>query len=78
MGARAEIAFSPRLLGASEAAAYLGVSASTLRSLSIPRRILGGRRLFDRIDLDRYASDLPYEGEASEVDECDRHFGLTG
>lgn len=79
MGARAEITFAPRLLGAAEAAAYLGVSASTLRNLAIPRRILGGRRLFDRLDLDRYASDLPYDGQpedTDEVDECDRHFGL--
>lgn len=79
MGARAEIAFTPRLLGAAEAAAYLGVSASTLRNLPIPRRVLGGRKLFDRLDLDRYASDLPYDGQpedTDEVEECDRHFGL--
>ncbi|MFE3837314.1 DNA-binding protein [Pseudogemmobacter sonorensis] len=81
MGARAELAFAPRLLGHAEAAAYLGVSPTTLRGLPIPRRVLGGRRLFDRLDLDRYASDLPYEGDsqaANEVDECDRHFGLKG
>lgn len=77
MPARAEINYAPRLLGLPEAAAYLGISATTLRGLAIPRRALGGRRLYDRIDLDAYASDLPYEGEASEVDECDRHFGLS-
>lgn len=75
---RAEISFAPRLLGAAEAASYLGVSATTLRGLPIPRRVLGGRKLFDRLDLDRYASDLPYEGEATEVDECDRLFGVAG
>lgn len=79
MTARAEISYAPRLLGAAEAAAYLGVSPTTLRGLPIPRRVLGGRRLFDRLDLDRYASDLPYEGahSASEVDECDRLFGVA-
>ncbi len=78
MTGRADISFAPRLLGAAEAAAYLGVSASTLRGLAIPRRVLGGRKLFDRLDLDRYASDLPYDGEGAtdEVDACDRHFGL--
>ena len=38
-----------------------------------------GRKLFDRLDLDRYASDLPYDGQpedTDEVEECDRHFGL--
>lgn len=81
MASRAEITFAPRLLGAAEAAAYLGVSTGTLRALPIPRRTLGARRLYDRIDLDRYASDLPYEGEAAdrdEVSECDRLFGLGG
>lgn len=59
-----------RLLGTPEAALYIGVSVTTLRSLPIPRKILGGRRLYDRIDLDAYASDLPYEGE-SEANTCD-------
>lgn len=75
MGARAEITFAPRLLGAAEAAAYLGVSASTLRGLPIPRRVLGGRRLFDRLDLDRYASDLPYDGDEPEENTCAGRFG---
>lgn len=70
-------AFVPRLLPAPQAAHYLGVSETTLRGLGLPRRHLGGKRLYDRLDLDRYASDLPYEGQAvDEVDECDRHFGL--
>lgn len=78
MAGRTDITYAPRLLGAADAAAYLGVSPTTLRALPIPRRVLGGRRLFDRLDLDRYASDLPYEGEGAgdEVDACDRHFGL--
>ncbi|MGP3699170.1 helix-turn-helix domain-containing protein [Rhodobacter sp. NSM] len=78
MTARPSIAFAPRLLGAAEAAAYLGISATTLRGLDLPRRILGGRRLYDRLDLDAFASALPVEGEQreSEVDLCDRHFGM--
>jgi hypothetical protein len=54
--------FAPRLMPAPEAAHYLGVSQSTLRNLSLPRRMLGGKRLYDRFDLDAYASELPIEG----------------
>jgi excisionase family DNA binding protein len=37
-----------------EAAAYLGVSASKLVSLGIPCVRIGRRRLFDKLDLDRF------------------------
>lgn len=73
---RHDPAFAPRLLPAPEAAHYLGVSESTLRGLGLPRRMLGAKRLFDRLDLDRYASDLPYEGQADEVAACDSLFGV--
>ncbi|MBN8294525.1 DNA-binding protein [Rhodobacter sp. NTK016B] len=80
MTARAGITFVPRLLPAPEAAAYLGVSASKLATLNIPRKELGAKRLYDRLDLDAYASELPYEGD-SQGDEdaaaCDRAFGIT-
>jgi hypothetical protein len=66
--------FPPRLLPAPVAAAYLGVSESTLRTLGIPRRMLRGKRLYDRLTLDAYASDLPVEGE-SEANTCDGLFG---
>ncbi|WP_306131096.1 DNA-binding protein [Roseovarius sp. MMSF_3350] len=56
--------FPPRLMPAPVAARYIGVSESTLRTLDIPRRELGSKRLYDRFDLDAYASDLPYEGGA--------------
>lgn len=73
---RALLPIQPRLLPEPEAAAYLGVSASTLRTLGIPRRILGGKRLYDRSDLDSYASNLPYEDEDDDgVAACDRAFG---
>lgn len=78
MGKHDAITYQPRLLPAAEAAAYLGVSVTTLRGLAIPRRVMGGLRLFDRLDLDRYASELPYEGEKSEVDACDSLFGVKG
>ena len=63
---KVDLTFAPRLLSANEAAAYIGVSASTLRALPIPRKVMGGRRLFDRLDLDAYANDLPYEGQGDD------------
>ena len=74
MTARASIAFTPRLLAAPDAASYLGVSASTLRGLPIQRRKLGAKRLYDRFDLDAYASDLPTEEMGNT---CDQLFGPT-
>lgn len=71
MGKHTALTYQPRLLGAPEAAAYLGISATKLYSLGIPRRILDGRKLFDRFDLDAFASDLPIEGEAGGVNTCD-------
>lgn len=76
MGKHAPITYQPRGLGAAEAAAYIGVSVTTLMGLGIPRRMLGDRRLFDRLDLDAYMSSLPYEGEVDEVGECDNLFGV--
>ncbi len=70
MTARASLTFAPRLLAAPEAATYLGVSATTLRTLPIQRRKLGSKRLYDRFDLDAYASDLPTEGQ--EENTCDQ------
>lgn len=75
MTARAQISYQPRLLAAPEAAAYLGISASTLRTLPIQRRILGSRKLYDRIDLDAYASELPIDGETKGPNTCDAVFG---
>ncbi len=66
--------FPPRLMPAPAAAHYLGVSVSTLRLLSIPRRSLGSKRVYDKSDLDAYADALPYDGPAKE-NSCDRIFG---
>ena len=66
----------PRLLGAADAARYLGISEGTLVKLGLPRRVLGARRLYDRRDLDDYADGLPVEGgESGEVSACDSIFG---
>ena len=64
--------FAPRLMPAPQAAHYLGVSASKLRDLPIRRRMLDGKRLYDRIDLDAYADTLPCEGEGANT--CDEVF----
>lgn len=69
--ARLDLTFAPRLLPSPQAAAYLGVSETTLRTLPIPRKVLGAKRLYDRLALDEYASSLPSEGEADEVNSCD-------
>lgn len=68
----------PRLMGEAAAAQYLGISQTNLRGLGLPRRELGGRRLYDRTDLDDYADSLPYEGErrrSRDRQECDEAFG---
>lgn len=71
--------FAPRLLPAPQAAHYLGVSPSKLATLSIPRRELGGKRVYDRNDLDAYADELPYEAveEESSCGEADEAWGLA-
>jgi len=67
-----DAAFTPALMGEGNAAFYIGVSASTLRGLSIPRRVLGRRRLYDRRDLDTFRDGLPYEGEGNgRANTCD-------
>jgi hypothetical protein len=46
------------LLGASDAAAYLGIGTTTLRALGVPTVRIGDRRLWKRADLDTYAAEL--------------------
>jgi excisionase family DNA binding protein len=48
-------------LGAHEAAAYLGIGATTLRALDLPTVRIGDRRLWRRDDLDAYLAGLPAE-----------------
>lgn len=67
-----DISFQPRLMSAPEAAAYLATSQTVLRSLPIPRKVQGARRVYDRLDLDAYAASLSYEGEVDEVQAWDK------
>lgn len=68
--------FPPRLMPAPVAAHYIGVSESTLRTLGLPRRQLGAKRVYDKADLDAYADSLPYDGqEESGCDAADQAFG---
>lgn len=48
----------PRLMAAPLAAAYIGLSENTLRAVGPKPREVGKRRLYDRIDLDRWADRL--------------------
>lgn len=70
-----ESALLPRLLTGPDAARYLGVSETTLRGLGLPRKVLGGKRLFDRFTLDEFASGLATEGETARCDSADNAFG---
>jgi len=77
---RCDLTFAPRLLASPRAAAYLGISETTLRGLGLPRRVLGAKRLYDRLTLDEYADSLPETGEQrdsleNDRAECDRLFG---
>lgn len=45
--------FPPRLMQANAAAHYLGVSASKLRTLGLPRKVDGANRLYELRNLDR-------------------------
>lgn len=73
--ARQDLTFAPRLMPTPQAAAYLGVSETTLRGLPIPRKQLGAKRLYDRLALDAFASELPTEHNEKE-NTCDAVFGV--
>lgn len=68
---------NPRLLTASAAAQYAGISINTLRKLEIPRRLVRSKPLYDMRDLDAYIDELPYEGEHKGTTKCDEVFGLS-
>lgn len=77
MTRHAALSFTPRLMAAPVAAAYLAISESTLRTLGLPRRVLGGKRLYDVATLDDYVSSLPFEGQEGEANSCDGKFGTA-
>ena len=67
--------FPPRLMPGPQAAHFLGVSESKLKSLTIPRRVLDGKRVYHINDLIAFADALGIEGEA-EGNPCDDIFGV--
>lgn len=69
----------PRLMDANLASAYLGLSATTLRAKGPAPREYGKRRLYDRIDLDRWADrlagqPLTAQEQQQEASEVERRF----
>ncbi|MEM1345620.1 MAG: DNA-binding protein [Pseudomonadota bacterium] len=66
-----------RLMGEADAAAYLGISPTTLRMQGFNRRKLGALRLYERGDLDQFADSLDFEShkeggpKEEENRECD-------
>ena len=58
MTTRAALPNWPRLMAVDLAAAYLGLSATTLREKGPAPKEHGKRRLYDRNDLDRWADRL--------------------
>lgn len=70
----AAASYPPRLMGEDEAARYLGISANALRAAGLPRRVIGRRRLYDVLSLDRYADSLPTDRDEPEENSCDQAF----
>lgn len=72
------IAYQPRLLPALEAARFLGISETLFRGLGIRSVRIGRKRLWDRLDLEAYASDLHADddGGGEDQSECDKRFGV--
>jgi hypothetical protein len=69
----------PRLMCVELAAAYLGLSATTLRGNGPAPKAYGKRRLYDRIDLDRWADrlggqPLTVAEQRKEASEVERRF----
>lgn len=67
-------AYPPALMGETDAAAYLAISRTTLRTMEDgpPARKLGGRRVYLRADLDAFAMSLPTVQEIlDEVERCE-------
>lgn len=69
----------PRLMGVDLASAYLGLSATTLRQKGPAPKEYGKRRLYDRIDLDRWADrlggqTLTVQEQVQEAAEVERRF----
>lgn len=65
-----------RLMKIHDAATYLGMSVTKLKSKGLPVRRDGGNVLYDRLDLDDYADNLPYDGnkQTGSVEEWQKAF----
>ena len=77
---RKSLEFVPRLMPAPVAAQYIGISETSLRTLGLPRRVFGKRRLYDRYDLDAFANSMEIDdGEQNtlekDIEECGKLFG---
>lgn len=70
--------FTPRLMQAKAAAHYLGISTGKLRTLNLPRKVLGGNRMYDVRDLDRFADQLSYEGQPETDNAVRKWFAENG
>jgi hypothetical protein len=55
---------SPRCLSRIEAARYLGIGKTLLARIGPPPIRLGRRRVYDRVDLDRWLDDYKSRGRA--------------
>ena len=58
MSKKADAPGWPRLMSEAVAATYLSLSATTLRRLGVPSVRIGRRRLYDKMQLDRFADEL--------------------
>ena len=59
----------PRCLSSAQAAAYLGIGATLLAKLGVPRVKLGRRLIYDRVDLDAWLEDHKGRGRAGKEGE---------
>lgn len=58
----------PRCLSREQAARYLGIGRTLLKRIGPPPIRLGRRRVYDRVDLDRWLDDYKSRGRAVKED----------
>lgn len=63
---RPAIEIQPRLMRATKAAAYLGMSERAFLELDILPRVHKSKVLYDRYDLDAWVDGLSYQGQVGE------------
>ena len=77
MNAPATLPHWPRLLSVELAASYVGLGVTRFEALELPCRRIGKRKLYDRLDLDRWADRLdgqPVEDAAAESKSVEERF----